>query len=465
MILAVRNLRNIPLKSSYQTSLNRLLKSTSIVDKSKTQATRRGNRLVSQMASKKSKISVAKRLGELGKNVWVEFGAINAQYKPVNVGQGFPDYSPPEYLKQALASAATSENDLMNQYTRSQGQPRLVNSISSLFSKLHGQNINAMTEVLVTNGAYESLFCAISAFVDEGDEVIIIEPFFDCYEKMIKLVGAVPVGVPLRPSSDEWQSSKGWKLDPTELEAAFSSKTKAIIFNTPNNPLGKVFQRSEIEMIANLVKKYNVLCISDEVYEWLVYPGSEHIRIATLPDMWERTVTISSAGKTFSVTGWKIGWSIGPEELITPMQNIHSNAMYVLCTPTQEAVAIGLEREEKLLGSKECYFNEMTESLLKKRDFTVKILTEAGFTPVVPEGGYFVMSDSSKFGITFPEDSNEEAYNMKFCKWMIKEKGIGAIPPSVFYYKNGDIAEKFIRFCFIKKDSTLKMLEDALKKW
>ncbi|XP_028394651.1 kynurenine--oxoglutarate transaminase 1-like isoform X2 [Dendronephthya gigantea] len=421
-------------------------------------------RSISEMASQKDLIEPAKRLNSLGTNVWVEFGKINAQYKTVNVGQGFPDYPPPEYLIETLASATKSENDLMHQYTRSQGHPKLVKSIASLFSKLHGREIQAMSEVLITNGAYESLFDAISAFVNEGDEVIIIEPFFDCYKKMISYVGGVPVGIPLRPSKDNWQSSKGWKIDPKELEAAFTSKTKAFIFNTPNNPLGKVFERDEMEMIANLIKKHNVLCISDEVYEWLVYPGSEHIRITTLPGMWDRTVTISSAGKTFSATGWKVGWSVGPEKLISHMASVHANSMYVLPTPTQEAVAIGLEREAKLLGSKESYFYEMKTSLLKKRDLTVKILRDAGFDPVVPDGGYFIMADTSKLGVTFSGES-DEPYDFQFCKWMIKEKGISAIPPSAFYHQHGGVAEKFARFCFIKKDSTLQMLDDALKKW
>ncbi|CAB4007196.1 Kynurenine--oxoglutarate transaminase 1 [Paramuricea clavata] len=422
-------------------------------------------RSISEMASQKDVIEPAKRLSSLGKNVWVEFGKLNAQYKTVNVGQGFPDYKPPDYLIKTLATASESENDLMHQYTRSQGHPRLVKSIASLFSKLHGRDIQAMSEVLITNGAYESLFSAISAFVNEGDEVIIIEPFFDCYVKMVNFIGGVPVGVPLRPSADNWRSSKGWKIDPKELEAAFSPKTKAIIFNTPNNPLGKVFERDEMEMIAGIISKHNAICISDEVYEWLVYPGNDHIRIATLPGMWERTVTISSAGKTFSATGWKIGWSVGPERLISHMASVHANSLYVLPTPTQEAVAIGLEREEKLLGTEESYFHEMTTSLLKKRDYEVKILRDAGFDPVVPDGGYFIMADTSKLGVTFPDGESDEPYDMQFCKWMIKDKGIAAIPPSAFYYQHGKLAEKFIRLCFIKKDSTLKELEDALKKW
>ncbi|CAB4010821.1 kynurenine--oxoglutarate transaminase 1 [Paramuricea clavata] len=418
------------------------------------------------MASQKDIIKPAKRLSQVSRrSIWVEFGKLNQQYKPVNVGQGFPDYSPPDYLTETLATTIKSDNDLIHQYTRQQGHPRLVKNIASLYSKLHGRDIQAMTEVLVTNGGYGSIFSVISTFVDEGDEVIIIEPIFGPYMNVITYNGGIPVGIPLRPSEDNWRSSKGWKIDRKELEAAFSPKTKALVVNTPNNPLGKVFERDELEMIAEIVKKHNVLCISDEVYEWLIYPPNEHIRIATLPGMWERTVTISSAGKAFSATGWKIGWSIGPENLISHIAAFHRNAVSLLPTITQEAVAIALEREAKLLGTDESYFLEIAASLLKKRDFEVKILRAAGFDPVVPDGGYFIIADSSRFGRTFPEGASDEPYDAQFCKWMIREKGISTIPPSGFYYQHGKTAEKFIRFCFCKKDSTLKMLADALNKW
>lgn len=198
---------------------------------------------------------------------------------------------------------------MMNQYTRGFGHPRLVQAIAKLYGTLIGREINANTEVLVTVGAYQSLFSAISGHVDHGDEVIIIEPFYDCYCDQIKSAGGIPKPIPLKPTKSGTISSADWKLDPVEFEKLFSKATKALILNTPNNPLGKVYNLEELTMIADLCKKWNVLVISDEVYEHMVFEPQKHIRINTLPGMWERTITIGSAGKTFSVTGRKLRFS------------------------------------------------------------------------------------------------------------------------------------------------------------
>jgi len=193
-----------------------------------------------------------------------------------------------------------------------------------------------------------------------------------------------------------------------------------IILNTPHNPFGKVFTRSELEVIADLCKRYDVMCVSDEVYEWMVYTGNEHVRMASLPGMWERTVTIGCAGKTFNATGWKTGWTVGPEYLIKPMQTVHANTGYTMITPIQEAIAVGIELETSRLGQPGSYFMEVPAMLEKKRDETVAVLREVGFTPIVPDGGYFIMADTSGLGMTF--DGKDEQYDFQFAKWMMREK-------------------------------------------
>jgi len=400
------------------------------------------------------------------KNVWVEFSALARNYKAVNLGQGFPDFPPAHFVKEALGKVAASSDVSVDQYTRSQGHPRLVTALGKLYTTLLKREIDPMSEILVTGGAYESLYCSFQGLVDPGDEVIIIEPFFDCYVPQICFAGGVPKFVTLKPKENA-TSTKDWILDKEELESAFNGKTRAIIINTPHNPTGKVFSLEELQFIADLCKKYNAICISDEVYEWLVYNGGEHIRIATLPGMWERTVTIGSAGKTFSVTGWKLGWSIGPKELIKNLQTVQAQVTYTLPTPTQEALAQAFEHEIPLIGTEKSYFKELSDMLEKKRDLMAKLLTDVGFKPTIPEGGYFMMADTSDIDVNFDEyDKSNDPHDYKFVRWLTKEKGIAAIPPSAFYSaQHKHYGAKFIRFCFIKEDSTLENGAKKLKEW
>lgn len=417
------------------------------------------------------KFQLPKRLQGSTPSVWNEYIKLAMEYQPLNLGQGFTDYPVPQYITDALVAATKNANPLLNQYTRGFGHPRLVNALSVLYSQLLNRKIDPFTEVLVTTGAYEALYAAIQGHVDVGDEVIIIEPYFDCYEPMVKMAGGIPRFIPLRlkgsSSSEGTTSSADWVLDNAELEALFNDKTKMIILNTPNNPLGKVFHRNELTKIADLCKKHNVLCLSDEVYEWMVYDGCEHIRICTLPDMWERTITIGSAGKTFSVTGWKIGWAYGPANLLVNLQMVHQNSVYTNATPIQEAIGVAFEAELKRLGSPECYFNSISVELKSKRDFMVQFLQEAGMKPIVPEGGYFLLADWSQLAdkVDFSSETDPQR-DYRFTKWMSRNLRLQGIPPSAFYsQENKPLIENYVRYCFFKKDENLQKAADILKNW
>ncbi|XP_019891754.1 kynurenine aminotransferase [Musca domestica] len=413
------------------------------------------------------KFDLPQRLQGSAPSVWNEYIALAMEYKPLNLGQGFPDDAAPEYVTKALAEIANDENPLLQQYTRGFGHMRLVQAIGKLYSKLLQREINPLNEVLVTSGAYEALYSAIMGHVDVGDEVIIIEPFFDCYHPMVKMAGGVSRFIPLKPTKTEGTiSSADWVLDEQELKNMFNSKTKMIILNTPHNPIGKVFKQKELELIAELCKKWNVLCLSDEVYEWMVFDGNKHIRICTLPDMWERTITIGSAGKTFSVTGWKTGWAYGPANLIRNLQMVHQNSVYTCATPLQEAVARGFELEMTRLDSPECFFNSLPRELQVKRDFMAKFLQDAGMKPTIPEGGYFMLADWTNLEKKININSEPDKYrDYKFTKWMTKNMGLQGIPPSAFYSdEHKHLGEDFVRYCFIKKQANLEKASELLEK-
>ncbi|XP_063506461.1 kynurenine--oxoglutarate transaminase 1 isoform X5 [Pongo pygmaeus] len=359
----------------------------------------------------------ARRLDGIDHNPWVEFVKLASEHDVVNLGQGFPDFPPPDFAVEAFQHAV-SEDFMLNQYTKAFGYPPLTKILASFFGKLLGQEMDPLRNVLVTVGGYGALFTAFQALVDEGDEVIIIEPFFDCYEPMTMMAGGRPVFVSLKPGpiqNGELGSSSNWQLDPTELASKFTSCTKALVLNTPNNPLGKVFSREELELVASLCQQHDVVCITDEVYQWMVYDGHQHISIASLPGMWERTLTIGSAGKTFSATGWKF-----------------------------------------------------PQAMQRCRDHMIRSLQSVGLKPIVPQGSYFLITDISDFKRKMPDlpGAVDEPYDRRFVKWMIKNKGLVAIPVSIFYsVPHQKHFDHYIRFCFVKDEATLQAMDEKLQKW
>ncbi|XP_047228113.1 kynurenine--oxoglutarate transaminase 1 [Girardinichthys multiradiatus] len=409
----------------------------------------------------------ASRTVGVDKNVWVEFTQLAADYEAVNLGQGFPDFSPPQFVQDAFCKAV-SGGPQMHQYTRAFGHPRLVKSLAKFFSRIVGREIDPLEDILVTVGAYQALFCAFQALIDNGDEVIIVEPFFDCYQPMVLMAGGTGVYVPLRPKEGSTVLSSGdWVLSAEELASKITPRTKAIVINSPNNPLGKVYKVEELQMIADLCIKHDLLCFSDEVYEWLTYDGAKHVKIASLPGMWERTITVGSAGKTFSATGWKVGWAISSGNLIKHMKIIHQNSVYHCATAAQEAVSHGFDREYELFGTPESYFQQLPSMLHQKRQKLASCLRSAGLQPIMPEGGYFMITDISSVKVDLNDESTEdESYDFRFVKWLIKEKGLATIPVSAFFSpEHSKEFDKYIRFCFVKENSTLEAAEEILRKW
>jgi aspartate/methionine/tyrosine aminotransferase len=364
---------------------------------------------------------VAARVRGFGATVFAEFTALANATGAVNLGQGFPNFAAPDFVKAAAQQAIAAD---LNQYARSAGHPRLVQALAQVYSPLFGRTLDPMTEIVVTVGATEGIFATVQALVDPGDEVILIEPFYDSYPAAVTMAGGVPVYVPLRAPADS-RSAAEWTLDLAELTAAITPRTKLLILNTPSNPLGKVFSRAELSALAELVCRFNLTVLSDEVYEWMVYPPAEHVRIATLPGMWERTVTLGSAGKSFSVTGWKIGWAIAPRALAHAVLMAHQWIPFAVSTPMQEAIAVALEESEA-----RAYFAWLSEMYQAKRDRLLTVLSEVGLPPMTPDGSYFIIVETSALAVPVAPG---ERRDIAVCRWFTQEIGVAAIPPSPFY--------------------------------
>jgi N-succinyldiaminopimelate aminotransferase len=389
----------------------------------------------------------ARRTQNLGATVFTEFTLLAQKSGAVNLGQGFPDFDGPDEIKDAAIEAIRSG---VNQYAAGPGAPLLRRAIAGHAARFHGQAVDPDSMITVTSGATEALFDALLGLVDPGDEVVLFEPFYDSYIAGIELSGGVAKSVLLRPPDGE---HKAFWFEPDELRAAFSEKTKMVILNTPHNPTGKVFTRAELEQIAALCEEHDVLALVDEVYEHLAYAPARHLRFATLPGMDARTLTVSSAGKSFSLTGWKIGWAIGPQALRAAVQSVHQFVTFASAAPLQHAVA-------RALALPDSFFAGQREALASRRDRLAAALGRAGLPALACEGAYFLLADISaaraRDGAPFKDD-------FAFCRDLTERIGVAAIPSSAFYSAaRVEHGQPWARFAFCKREETIAEAEARL---
>lgn len=356
----------------------------------------------------------------------------------VNLAQGFPDFAAPGEMKEAAINAIRAD---INQYAITWGAKSLRNAIADKTAFFwNGLRPDPERELTVACGATEAMLCAVLSVVNPGDEVIMFEPFYENYGPDAILSGAVPRFVTLHEPD--------WHFNKEELAAAFNEKTRAIIINTPNNPTGKVYNRAEMEFIAELCKKWNVVVITDEIYEHMVYEG-EHISMATLPGMWEQTITISGLSKTYSATGWRIGWLIAPPEVTNAIRKVHDFLTVGAAAPLQEGAAHALTFQPE-------YYTNLTEMYRQKRDFMLDFLREAGFYVYEPHGAYYIMTDASDIMARTGHTDD-----VSFARWLIDTVGVATVPGSSFYRDPASGRTK-IRFCYCKKPETLERARQLL---
>ena len=360
--------------------------------------------------------------------------ALHGPQKAVNFAQGFPDFDPDPRI---LDAAARALREGYNQYATTWGAPLLRQAIARKQSAAWGRSVDPETEITVSCGATEAMIAAMLAAVDPGDEVIVFEPFYENYGPDCVISGAVPRYVPLRPPD--------WAFDPDELRDAFNDRTRAIVVNTPHNPTGKVYSQAELNLIARLCQEHEAIAITDEIYERLVYSG-RHISIATLPGMAERTITISGASKTYSVTGWRIGWLIAPPSLTAAIRKVHDFLTVGAAHPLQIAVAEALEFPPS-------FYVELLGDYQERRDAIVAGLQECGFTTSSPDGAYYVMAGIEAFGA---DD------DVAFARRLIEEVAVATVPASSFYHERS-LGRGHIRFSFPKKLDTIERGLAALR--
>jgi N-succinyldiaminopimelate aminotransferase len=362
----------------------------------------------------------AERLASYTESVFEEIAALARRYDAVNLGSGTPDSPPPVPLQAALSEAVVAGH---NQYAPVPGEAILREAVAAHSARFYGHQVDPATEVSITSGATEAMHAALLSFVDPGDEVIVFEPFYDCYVPGIQMAGGIPVPITLHAPS--------FRFDPDELRNAFSSRTRALILNTPHNPTGTVFSKSELALIAELCLEFDVLAITDEVYEHIVYDGAHHVRLATLPGMRERTLTLGGAGKTFSCSGWRIGWAIGSAPLHGALSRLRQFTVFAAPTPAQFAIAAGLRLPD-------AYFHELAVEYQARRGILTEALAASNLTPNRPGGSFFVLVDIA---------SSTSAGGRQFCHDMARDVGVAPCPMDTFYL-NGHLGERLVRFTF-----------------
>lgn len=376
--------------------------------------------------------------------------------KVVNLGQGFFSYSPPAFAIEAAKKAL--DEAMLNQYAPTRGLPVLKQALAKSYSPFFGREIDPDTEIVVTAGANEGMYAAFTAFLDDGDEVILFEPFFDQYISNIKLPGGVIKCVPMHPPKDDHAricTASEWTIDFRELEAAITPRTKMIVLNTPHNPVGKILSEAELAQIGALAVKHNIVILSDEVYDRLHY--TQFNRIASVsPEVARLTLTVGSAGKTFSATGWRVGWLIGDPGLIKHVAAAHTRIVFTVNTPLQHATASAFIQAET-----NSYYADQIEAFKEKYAIFTKIWDDLGLPYTVPDGGYFLLVNLAKVQLPenyeFPEDVADRPKDFKLAYWLIKEFGVVAIPPTEFYSKeNQKIAENYLRFAVCKDNHLLE---------
>jgi len=371
---------------------------------------------------------IARRTSVFNESVIREMTRLAMVHNAINLAQGYPDFPAPAFIKQAAADAINAD---INQYAITWGAPGLRRAIAAKTHRFYGLDIDPDREITVTCGATEAMMCAMLAVVEEGDEVIVFEPFYENYVPDAAMSGAKLVFVTLH--------GEGFSFDPDELRGAFSARTRAIIVNTPNNPAGKVFTRTELNQIAELCQEFDTLCITDEIYEHIVYDGAAHVPMATLPGMYDRTITISGLSKTFSVTGWRLGYIIAPPLLSDAMRKVHDFLTVGAPAPLQHAAIAAVEQADD-------YYFGLREMYAAKRDILLHALREAGFACHQPEGAYYIMADFSRLG--FDGDDTDFAHHL------VRDVGVAAVPGSSFY--QGEAGNRMVRFTFSKSEETLR---------
>lgn len=367
------------------------------------------------------------RMREFGTTIFAEMSALAASTGAINLGQGFPDTDgPPEMLEAAREAIAAGRN----QYPPGPGVPELLDAIAAHQARFYGIQLDPRSQVLVTVGATEAIAATVLALCEPGDEVVTFEPYYDSYAATIALAGAVRRTSVLR--------FPDFAVDEASLRAAFSARTRVVLLNTPHNPTGKVFTRAELELVCELAREHDAWVVTDEVYEHLLFDGLRHVPVATLPGMAERTLTISSAGKTFSATGWKVGWVSGPAEAVAAVRTVKQFLTYVGSGPFQPAVALALGLGDEVYAG-------LCGSLQAKRDLLVSGLRTAGLEVAVPSGTYFVVADAAPLGAV---DA------LEFCRRLPSVAGVVGVPVSVFH-DDPEVARTLVRFAFCKADGVL----------